>query len=159
MWMRLISESPVGGVIYGEFIDEHGRFVVSRLTVRRNAKAAKAFIDQACRGCGLYPPMTILTDKAPTYPAIIKSMDRNAYTDLPIAHISDKGSNNRIDSDHTSLKRITDPGKGFQSRRTAKATLKAIEAFRSIKHRHLTVPLFNTSEEIGLVEMLMGVSR
>lgn len=139
-------------------VDEHGRFVEFRLTAKRDARAAKAFLEQASRNCGLYPPMTIVTDKAPTYPGIINAMQPHAYTDLPIKHINDKACNNRIESDHASLKRIINPGKGFQSLRTAKATLTGIEAYRSIKHCHVTEPLLNARAEIQFVEGLFQLN-
>jgi len=131
-------------------VDERGRFVEFRLTAKRNTKAAKSFLYQARRNCGLYPPMTIVTDKTPTYPAIIKAMDLYAYTDLPIKHIDHNGSSNRIESDRASLNRSTDPGTGFQTLHTAKATIKAAEAFRPIKRHHLTEPFMNTAAEIRL---------
>jgi IS6 family transposase len=54
-------------------VDQKGQFVDFRLTARRDLKAAKAFLKQAQSNCGLYPPATIVTDKAPTYPAIIEA--------------------------------------------------------------------------------------
>ena len=84
-------------------VDEHSRVVDFRLTARRDAKAAKAFLSQACRDSGAVP----------TYPAIIRSMHSHAYSGQPVKHIDQKWCNNRIESDHASLKRITDPGKGF----------------------------------------------
>jgi len=87
-------------------VDEQGRFVDFRLTARRDSKAAKAFLKAAQRNSGHYPPATLITDKAPTYPAIIKSMGLHPYFNKPVVHIDDKGSNNRIESDHAAVKRI-----------------------------------------------------
>ena len=56
-------------------VDQRGRFVDFTLTAKRNSKAAKRFLDQARRNCGHYPPATIVTDKAPTCPALVDSME------------------------------------------------------------------------------------
>jgi|GEM_PF-2914438 len=124
------------------------------MRLKRDSKAAKAFLAQARRDCGLYPPMTIVTDKAPTYPAIIKTMGDHAYSNLPVEHINQKWCNNRIESDHAALKRITNPGKGFQSMRSAKATLQGVEAMRTIKRGHLFEKPKNAAAEVRLLESL-----
>lgn len=129
-------------------VDQKGQFVDCRLTAKRDSKAANAFLQQARRNCGLYPPATIVTDKAPTYPRIIEAMEDHAYFNQPIKHINQKGCNNRIESDHAALKRIVNPGKGFKTMRTAKATLLAIEAFRTIKRGHVFHPPENPAAEI-----------
>jgi len=155
--MKPTSVSPVNGVICGVW-SMNAATVDFRLTAKRDAKAAKAFLDQACRDCGHYPPMTIVTDKAPTYPAIIRAMADHAYTDQPIKHINQKWRNNRIESDHAALKRITDPGKGFQSLRTSKATLQGIEALRTIKRGHLFHKPTSAAAEVRLLESLFSIA-
>ncbi len=139
-------------------VDQRGQFVDFRLTTKRDSKAAKAFMAQAQRDCGLYPPMTIVTDKAPTYPAIIRAMGPHAYSNLPVEHINHKWCNNRIESDHAALKRITDPGKGFKSLRSAKVTLQAVEALRTIKRGHIVEKSTNAAGEVRLMESLFGIA-
>lgn len=129
-------------------VDQKGQFVDFRLTARRDLKAAKAFLKQARSNCGLYPPATIVTDKAPTYPAIIGAMENHAYFNQPIKHINQKWRNNRVESDHAALKRLVNPAKGFKTMRSAKATLLAIEAFRTIKRGHVFDPPENPAAEI-----------
>jgi IS6 family transposase len=120
--------------------DQNGRFVDFRLTAKRDSKAAKAFLQQAQRNCRLYPPATIVTDKAPTYPTIIQSIGTHAYYNEPVKHINQKWRNNRIESDHAALKWIISPSKGFHSLSTAKATLIGVEAFRIIKRGDIFKP-------------------
>jgi len=139
-------------------VDEHGRFVDFRLTARRNANAAKAFLKAAQEKSGLYPPATIIADKAPTYPAIVKSMGIHAYFNKPVAHICNKGDNNRIESDHAALKRIVAPAKGYQKLHTAKATLQGIEAFRTIKRGDIDESLLDASGEVRLVNEMFGLA-
>lgn len=73
-----------------------GQFVDFKLSAKRDSKAGKAFLKQARSNCGLYPPATIVTDKAPTYPAIINEMDNHAYFNKSVEHINRKWRNNRI---------------------------------------------------------------
>jgi len=129
-----------------------------RLTARRDSKAAKAFIKHALANSGLYPPATIVTDKAPTYPAIIEAMEDHASFNEPIKHIDQKWCNNRIESDHAALKRIINPVKGFKTLRSAKATLLAIEAFRTIKRGHVFNPPENPAAEIRQMNIAFGIT-
>jgi IS6 family transposase len=139
-------------------VDQKGQFVDFRLTARRDLKAAKAFLKQAQSNCGLYPPATIVTDKAPTYPAIIEAMEDHAYFNQPVKHINTKWCNNRIESDHAALKRIVNPAKGFKTLRSAKATLLAIEAFRTIKRKHVFNPPETPAAEIRLLNECFGIT-
>lgn len=136
-------------------VDQRGRFVDFRLTAKRDTKA---FLKQARNNCGLFPPATIVTDKAPTYKAIIASMEDHPYFNQPVEHISRKWRNNRIESDHAALKRITNSGKGFKTMKAAKATLLAVEAFRTIKRGHLYKPPENPAAEIRLVNSTFGIA-
>ena len=83
---------------------------------------------------------------------MIADINRYSFPGEEVIHVTRKWQNNRIESDHASLKRITDPGKGFQSLRTAKATLKSIEAIRMIKNGHIIDPHGNPAEEVRLIE-------
>ena len=118
-------------------VDQRGKLVDFRLTARRDAKAARAFFRQAKDNARLYQPMTIVTDKAPTYARVIGEVNDRISPEHAILHVNRKWRNNIIESDHAALKRLTDPGKGFQSLRTAKATLKGFEAIRTIKRGHV----------------------
>jgi IS6 family transposase len=88
-------------------IDANGQLVDFRLTARRDAKAAKAFLRKAIKRVRLHRSVTICTDKAPTYRKVI--WDENRRYDPPfesITHIDRKWLNNRIESGHAALKRL-----------------------------------------------------
>ena len=135
-------------------VDQHGRLIDFRLTERRDAKAARAFFKQARDNARLYQPLAIFTDKAPNYSKIIREINSNCSPQDAILHIDRKWKNNRIESDHASLKRIISPGKGFYSMRTAKATLKGIEAIRMIKRGHVHGKPDGITGEISFVAAL-----
>ena len=94
-------------------VDQHGQAIDFRLTAKRNAKAARAFLRQAHETVRIYAPVSITTDKAPTYTKVISELNMHGFPHEDVIHVTRKWRNNRIESDHTALKRITDPGKGF----------------------------------------------
>lgn len=93
----------------------------------------------------------IFTDKAPTYAKVIREINQRRDPGDAIIHIDKKWRNNRIESDHAALKRITDPGKGFHSLRTAKAT-------RTIKRGHVHDIAPGVPGEISFVNELFGLA-
>ncbi len=102
-----------------------------RLTVRRDAKAAKAFLRKAIERVRLYRPVTICIEKADTYRRVIREINQqyNPHFDS-IRHIDRKWRNNLIESEHAAMKRLFGYRQSFRSSRTAKATLSAIETIR-----------------------------
>lgn len=139
-------------------VDQNGKVIDFRLTARRNAKAARAFFRQARETVRIYGPVSVTTDKAPTYERVISEMNAYSFPGDEILHVNRKWRNNRIESDHAALKRITDPGRGFQSLRTAKATLKGIEAIRMIKRGHVCDPPTNVTGEVRLLAELFDLA-
>ncbi|MEP2781948.1 MAG: DDE-type integrase/transposase/recombinase [Pseudoruegeria sp.] len=51
-------------------VDAHGQMVDFRLPAKRDAKAAKAFLNNAIKRVRLHRPVTIVTDKAQAYPPV-----------------------------------------------------------------------------------------
>ena len=72
-------------------IDADGQLVDFRLTARRDAKAAKAFLKKATERVRLHRPVSICTDKAPTYRKVIRDINHryDPYFDC-ITHIDKK---------------------------------------------------------------------
>ncbi len=85
-------------------------------------------------------------------------MGTHAHFNGPVTHINQKWQNNRIESDHAALKRIVNPGKDFQSLRTAKPTLLGIEAFRTIKRGDLFEPPENARAELRLLNQMFRLA-
>lgn len=57
-------------------INQRGQLIDFRLTARRNANAARAFMRQASDTFRCYHPFTIITDKAHSYAKVIAEMNR-----------------------------------------------------------------------------------
>ncbi len=139
-------------------VDQHGQLVDFRLTARRDIKAARAFLKQACENARLYYPRTIITDKAHSYVRVIGEMNRFELPGEGILHINRKWENNWIESDHAALKKLITPMRGFKSLSSAKATLRGIEAIRTIKHGHVHGKKPGVPGEIRFIERLFNIA-
>lgn len=73
-WHADETNIRVGGKwhYFWRVMDANGQMVDFRLTVRRDAKAARAFLRKANERTGLQCPVSICTDKAPTYRRVIR---------------------------------------------------------------------------------------
>lgn len=119
-------------------IDANGQMVDFRLTARRDAKAAKAFLNKAIERVRLHRPVTICTDKAQAYRRVIREINHRYDPHFDsIRHIDRKWRNNLIESDHAAMKRLLGYRQSFRSLPTAKATLSGIETIRTIKRGHV----------------------
>ena len=119
-------------------IDANGQLVDFRLTARRDAKAAKAFLNKAIERVKLHRPVIIVTDKAPTYRCVIREINHHYDPHFDsIRHVDRKWRNNLIESDHAAMKRLLGYRQSFRSLRSAKATLSGTETVRTIKHGHI----------------------
>ncbi len=88
-------------------VDANGQMIDFRLTTRRDAKAAKAFLNKAIERVRLHRLVTIVTDKAQSDRRVIREINQryDPYFD-GIRHIDKKWRNNRIKSDHAAMKRL-----------------------------------------------------
>jgi IS6 family transposase len=129
-----------------------------RLTARRDLRAARAFFRRAQDAARCFQPSAITTDKAHSYKRIIAEANRHAPPGEEIVHVTRKGANNRIESDHAALKKITTLMRGFQSLSSAKATLRGIEAVRAIRRGHVPPPLSGITGKIRFLNGLFGIA-
>lgn len=139
-------------------VDQRGQLIDYRLTARRDVKAARAFLKQACENARLCQPRPITTDKAHSYARVLDEMNRFELSGEGILHINRKWENNRIESDHAALKKLITPMRGFKSLSSAKATLRGTEAIRTIKHGHVHGKSPGVTGEIRFVEGLFGLA-
>jgi len=140
-------------------IDASGQMIDFRLTARRDAKAAKAFLNKAIERVRLRRPIIIVTDKAPTYRRVIREINHRYDPHFDsIRHIDRKWRNNLIESDHAAMKRILGYRQSFRSLRSAKATLSGIETIRTIKRGHIQHRQPGVLGEIAFIDALFNGS-
>lgn len=140
-------------------IDQCGQLIDFRLTARRTANAARAFMRQASDAVRCYHPQTIVTDKARSYAKIIGEWNARSGPEDTIRHITRKHLNNRIEGDHAVLKHRLVPMRGLQSLTTAKAMLKGVETFRAIRNGHFAGCERGVANEIAFVRNLFSEAK
>src|SRR5512133_628156 len=114
-------------------IDKDGATLDFYLADRRNAKAAKRFLSVALKRRRDWIPRVINTDKNPAYDEAIAELKKEGLLPKDTQHRQVKYLNNRLESDHGKLKRLIKPTLGFQSMKTAYATIKGFEVMRMLK--------------------------
>jgi len=107
----------------------------------------------------LHRPVSICTDKAPTYRKVIREINHRYDPQFDsITHIDLKYLNNRVESDHAALKRLLGYRQSFRSLRSAKATLQGMETIRTIKNGHVNTKQQGVRGEIAFVDQLFGLT-
>lgn len=130
-----------------------------RLTARRDAKAARAFLNKAIESVRLHRPVTIVTDKAHSYRRVIREINHRYDPHFDsIRHIDRKWRNNLIESDHAAMKRLLGYRQSFRSLQTAKATRSGIETIRTTKRGHVHHKPQGVAEEIQFIAQLFGAA-
>lgn len=91
--------------------------------------AAYRFFERAL-GAAKLMPVEVVTDKAPTYPAVLEEL-------LPAArHRTDQHANNRIEADHGRLKSRLGAMRGFKQDRSARAVIAGHGFLQNVRRGH-----------------------
>ena len=126
-----------------------------RFTARRDAKAAKIFLNKAIERVRLHRPVTICTDKAPAYRRVIRDINHRYDPHFDsIRHIDKKWRATLIERDHAAMKRLLGYRQSFRSLRSAKTTLSGIETMRAIKRGQIHNKQPGVSGEIQFISEL-----
>jgi transposase-like protein len=97
-------------------VDQHGQVIDVLLSARRDAAAARRFFTRALRTLKVIPS-EVVTDAAPVYPGVLDELIPSAW------HHVEQYANNRIEADHSQLKRRLRPMRGLQTDRTAQVVI------------------------------------
>ena len=105
-------------------VDNYGRLIDFMLADRRNTTAAHRFLGKALKTMLHWPPSSITTDQLGSYPKAISRLQREGKLSDSTKHRTNKYLNNIIEADHGALKQVIRPTRGFQTMKTASATIK-----------------------------------
>ena len=139
-------------------VDKYGRLIDFMLMERRNIRAAHRFLSKATVTMRDWPPTSITTDKLPSYPEAIERLKREGQLPKDTRHRTSKYLNNIIEADHGALKMVIRPTSGFQTMRTAAATIKGFEIMRMIRRGHCLTCKPGVHNEIRFVNQLFQVA-
>jgi transposase, IS6 family len=105
-----------------------------------------------------YPPSSITTDKLASYPRAILRLQNEGLLSKDVVHRTSKYRNNILEADHGALKRVIRPTRGFQTMKTAAATLTGFETMRMIRRGHCIQRKRQATGEVRLVNQLFGLA-
>jgi transposase-like protein len=137
-------------------VDKQGKLIDFMLADWRNTRAAYRFLRKAVKTMSDCPPSSITTDKLASYPKAIRRLQNEGLLPKDVEHRRSKYLNNIIEADHGALKRVIRPTRGFQTMKTAAATLKGFEVMRMIRRSHCILRQAGPIGEIRLVNQLFG---
>jgi IS6 family transposase len=138
-------------------VDKHGRLIDFMLAGRRNTTAAHRFLGKALKTMRPWPPSSITTDQLGSYPKAISRLQRERKLSDSTKHRTNKYLNNIIEADHGALKRVIRSTRGFQTMKTASATIKGFEVMRMIRRGHCLTCKPRVQDEVRLINKLFEV--
>jgi transposase-like protein len=107
---------------------------------------------------GDYPSESMTTDKLASYPNAIRRLQNDGLLPKDLEHRTSKYLNNIIEADHDALKLVIRPTCGFQTMKTASATIRGFEVMRMIRRGHFTMRKLGAIGEIRLLNRLFGLA-
>jgi IS6 family transposase len=110
-------------------IDQFGQVVDVFATTRRDAKAARCFLEQTI-GTTKCTPAEVVTDKAAAYPAMLEELMPGAW------HRTDQYANNRSEADHGRLRSRLRPMRELKQDRSAKVVIAGHAFVQNIRRGH-----------------------
>jgi IS6 family transposase len=138
-------------------VDKHGRLIDFMLADRRNTQAAHRFLGKALKIMRHWPPSSITTDQLGSYPKAIHRLQLEGKLHADTRHRTCKHLNNIIEADHGALKRVIRSTRGFQTMKTAAATIKGFEVMRMIRRGHCLTCKPRVKDEIRFVNKLFAI--
>ena len=84
-------------------------------------------------------------------------MQREGKLSVAVKHRTCKYLNNIIEADHGALKRIVGPTRGFQTMKTASATIKGFKVMRMVRRGHCLTCKPHARDEVRFVNKLFDV--
>ena len=104
-----------------------------------------------------WPLVSITTDKLGSYAKALRRLKREGELKDTVKHRTSKYLNNRIE-DHGALKGLIRPTRGFQSMKTAHATIKGFEVMRMIRRRHCILSEPGVTGEVRFINKLFDLA-
>lgn len=137
-------------------IDEQGNTLDFYLSKRRNTKATKLFLQKLIKQNKSCSPSVINIDKNPTYNQAINELKQQGLLSEKVKHLQVKYRNNHLESDHGKLKRVINPARGFQSMKTAYASIN-MEIMHMFRKEQFNCWMYGNRDEVKFINQLFHV--
>ena len=132
-------------------VNKEGETIDFYLSPSRDGESAEHFLRKSLEGLKeCEKPKTINTDKNSSYNMAINNLKKKGDMPDTVLHRKVKYLNNRIESDHGKLKRLTKPTLGFKSFASGRATIAGFEVMRMFKKGQLK-GVSTVQQEVDLV--------
>lgn len=118
-------------------VDSQGHTLDFLLCAKRDAEAAKRFFRKILHASHTTTPRVINVDKNAAYPKAVAELKAEGLLPDTEPLRQSKYLNNIVEQDHRFIKRLTKPGLGFASFRTAWRTLRGYEIMNMIRKGQL----------------------
>jgi transposase, IS6 family len=139
-------------------VDGQGQTVDFYLSETRDRKAAKCFLKKALKNPDNRPPQVFARDGLRSYPAAIRELQVEGRLRRRCQHRTKRYANNRIESDHRSIKRRLRAMQAPRTTPTAQALIQGIEAVHMIrKGQVLGITRKNLHGQAWVLGALLGV--
>jgi len=119
-------------------VDSSGNTIDFMLSAKRDRRAAKRFFQKALKVTHNSSPRVINVDKNAAYPPAIDELKAEATLAQSSQLRQNKYLNNQVEQDHRFIKRLVNPGLGFQSFYTARRTIIGFETMNQIRKGQIT---------------------
>jgi transposase-like protein len=110
-------------------IDQFGQVIDVFVTPRRDAKAARRFLQRAIATTKVRP-VEVVTDRAATYPIVLEELQPAPW------HRTEQYANNRVEADHGRLKSRLRPMRGLKQDRSARVIIGGHAFVQNVRRGH-----------------------
>jgi transposase-like protein len=110
-------------------IDQFGQVIDVFVTPRRDAKAARRFLQRAIATTKVRP-VEVVTDRAATYPIVLEELQPAPW------HRTEQYANNRVEADHGRLKSRLRPMRGLKQDRSASVIIGGHAFVQNVRRGH-----------------------
>jgi len=139
-------------------VDSTGATIDFLLSARRDAHAAKRFLQKALVSTGCRSPRVINVDGNPSYPKAIAELKRSGQLSRRCRCRPVRYLNNIVEQDHRAVKRRARASQGFRSFRSAARTLQGIETVNMIgKGQVRWLAKGDIAGQVAFVSRLFGI--
>ncbi|WP_115332828.1 IS6 family transposase [Legionella busanensis] len=140
-------------------INESGQTIDFYLSHQCNAKSTTRFLKKLIKNNPTCDINIINTDKNPAYNQAIQELKQEGSLSKDVHHQQIKYRNNRLEADHGKLKRLINPTLGFQSMKTAYATIKGFEIMRIFKKKQFNCWMLGARNEVSFINEQFSIYK
>ena len=139
-------------------VDSQGNTLDFLLSAKRNARAAERFFRKALKASHNQKPRVINVDKNAAYPTAINQLNTEELVTNSCKLRQNKYLNNLVEQDHRFIKKLVNPGLGFQSFHTARRTIIGYETMNMIRKGQVKgVSKGNIMAQVKFIADIFGV--